>query len=52
MNRIWLHHFGKGIVPTPGEFGRLGTDPTHPELLDWLAEEFMQHGWSVSTCIA
>ncbi|MEZ6064075.1 MAG: DUF1549 and DUF1553 domain-containing protein, partial [Planctomycetaceae bacterium] len=47
VNRIWLHHFGKGIVPTPGEFGRLGTDPTHPELLDWLAEEFMQHGWSV-----
>ncbi len=47
VNRIWLHHFGSGIVPTPADFGRLGTEPTHPELLDWLADEFMQHGWSV-----
>jgi len=38
-NRIWLHHFGRGIVDTPGEFGILGTRPTHPELLDWLACE-------------
>ena len=38
-NRIWLHHFGRGIVDTPGEFGILGTRPTHPELLDWLAVE-------------
>ena len=46
-NRIWLHHFGKGLVPTPADFGRLGVAPTHPELLDWLADEFMQNGWSV-----
>jgi hypothetical protein len=47
VNRIWLHHFGKGLVPTPADFGRLGVAPTHPELLDWLADEFMEHGWSV-----
>ncbi len=40
-NRIWLHHFGRGIVDTPGEFGILGTRPTHPELLDWLAVELV-----------
>src|SRR5262249_41625300 len=38
-NRIWMHHFGRGIVDTPGEFGKLGQLPTHPELLDWLACE-------------
>lgn len=47
VNRIWLHHFGRGLVPTPGDFGRLGVAPTHPELLDWLADEFVQNGWSV-----
>ena len=47
VNRIWLHHFGKGLVPTPADFGRLGVPPTHPELLDWLADEFTQNGWSV-----
>ncbi len=47
VNRIWMHHFGKGLVPTPGDFGRLGEMPTHPELLDWLAAEFMAKGWSV-----
>ncbi|MBT4867566.1 MAG: DUF1553 domain-containing protein [Planctomycetaceae bacterium] len=46
-NRIWLHHFGRGIVGTPGDFGRLGTTPSHPELLDWLADEIMQQGWSM-----
>ena len=46
-NRIWLHHFGRGIVGTPGDFGQLGMTPTHPELLDWLADEFMQQGWSM-----
>jgi hypothetical protein len=45
-NRIWLNHFGRGIVDTPGEFGQLGTRPTHPELLDWLAVEFPRRGWS------
>ena len=47
VNRVWLHHFGKGLVPTPADFGRLGVPPTHPELLDWLADEFVQNGWSV-----
>jgi cytochrome c553 len=47
VNRVWMHHFGRGIVNTPGEFGRLGESPTHPELLDWLAAEFMDNGWSL-----
>jgi hypothetical protein len=46
-NRIWLHHFGRGIVDTPGEFGKLGQLPTHPELLDWLATELPKQGWSL-----
>jgi hypothetical protein len=47
VNRFWMHHFGKGIVSTPGDFGRLGALPTHPELLDWLASEFVSTGWSL-----
>jgi len=47
VNRIWQHHFGKGIVDTPNDFGRMGAAPTHPELLDWLATEFVRQGWSV-----
>ena len=47
VNRIWMHHFGKGIVASPGDFGQLGSKPTHPELLDWLAVEFMRGGWSL-----
>ena len=47
MNRIWLHHFGRGIVATPNDFGSRGTPPTHPELLDWLASEFIRSGWSI-----
>jgi mono/diheme cytochrome c family protein len=47
VNRIWMHHFGRGLVGTPGDFGRLGEPPTHPELLDWLASEFVEEGWSV-----
>lgn len=47
VNRVWMHHFGKGIVASPGDFGQLGSQPTHPELLDWLAAEFMRGGWSL-----
>ena len=47
VNRIWQHHFGEGIVRTPNNFGKMGERPTHPELLDWLATEFVQKGWSV-----
>jgi hypothetical protein len=45
VNRAWMHHFGRGIVATPGDFGALGDRPSHPELLDWLADEFMKNGW-------
>ncbi len=47
VNRLWHYHFGRGIVATPSDFGRMGGDPTHPELLDWLAAEFVDNGWSV-----
>jgi cytochrome c553 len=47
VNRVWMHHFGKGIVASPGDFGQLGSKPTHPELLDWLAGEFVRSGWSL-----
>ena len=47
VNRIWQHHFGEGIVRTPNDFGRQGEAPTHPKLLDWLAVEFAERGWSI-----
>lgn len=47
LNRIWHWHFGRGLVGTPNDFGLMGQPPTHPELLDWLAAEFIEHGWSV-----
>ncbi len=47
VNRIWHYHFGTGLVETPSDFGFNGARPTHPELLDWLADEFMAHGWRI-----
>lgn len=47
VNRIWNGHFGRGIVGSLNDFGQMGERPTHPELLDWLASQFMQKGWSV-----
>jgi len=47
VNRIWEHHFGKGIVPTLDNFGKMGEQPSNQELLDWLAVEFMNKGWSI-----
>jgi mono/diheme cytochrome c family protein len=47
VNRIWMHHFGRGLVTSPANFGRIGAPPSHPELLDWLATEFVRNGWSV-----
>ena len=47
VNRVWLGHFGRGLVNTPSDFGALGEKPTHPELLDWLAHDFSSHGWDL-----
>ena len=47
VNRIWLHHFGQGLVATPSDFGMLGEEPSHPELLDWLADDFTAGGWKL-----
>lgn len=49
VNRIWMHHFGRGLVNTPSDFGVRSDPPTHPELLDWLASEFVRSGWSIKT---
>jgi mono/diheme cytochrome c family protein len=46
VNRLWMHHFGKGLVASPADFGLLGERPTHPQLLDWLASELVSSGWS------
>ena len=47
VNRLWQHHFGRGIVSTPNDFGKLGTEPTHPALLDWLASRLIREGWQL-----
>ena len=49
VNRVWLHHFGNGLVRSPSNFGTLGEEPTHPMLLDWLAAAFVENGWSIKS---
>jgi len=47
LNRIWLHHFGEGFVPTPDDLGTMSEQPSHPELIDYLASRFVEEGWSI-----
>jgi len=49
VNRVWQGHFGRGLVDTPSDFGRMGGEPSHPELLDWLATELIERGWSLKS---
>ena len=47
VNRLWQQHFGRGLATNTSDFGKLGTPPTHPELLDWLAAQLIAEGWSL-----
>src|SRR5262249_36298397 len=47
VNRVWKHHFGEGLVRSLDNFGKMGARPSHPQLLDWLAVDFVRHGWSI-----
>ncbi len=49
VNRVWMHHFGRGLVPSAGDFGLLGERPSHAALLDWLADEFVRSGWQLKS---
>jgi hypothetical protein len=49
VNRLWQHHFGRGLVGTPNDFGSTGQKPTHPELLDWMAQELIDQGWKLKS---
>lgn len=49
VNRVWMHHFGRGLVTTPSDFGKRADPPSHPELLDWLAQRLMDEGWSLKS---
>ncbi len=51
VNRIWEQFFGRGIVKTTGDFGMQGELPTHPELLDWLSNDFKQNGWNIKRLV-